>query len=146
MRPIWICVAVMALSVPGAAFAKGTKPVPAKPAIPRAFWGRWDFDNTLCKGPFDNWIDISADLIESGEDTSTVVSVTRLSPTRIRLVLDQYGELTSDAPPGSDAYAGRVSVTYALIDHGHTLVLTRTEGRKPVSARAGRCPDTVPMA
>ena len=114
------------------------------PTIPKAFWGRWDYDGKLCKGDFDSWITISATSIDSGEDSSEVIAVKRLSATSIRVTTKDDGELTGDSPPGSDAYIGRSTNIYSLSDKGHTL--------KSVSAKthdgftAEKCAEDTPPA
>ncbi len=132
---------LIAMLLFGVAFpvASPAKPVKVQKTIPDVFWGRWDFDNTACQGPWDNWSTISATSIDSGEDSSEVISVAVLSDTKIRVTTRDEGELTGDSPPGSDAYIGRSTSTLTLIKHGQAIRLYKTSGKTVYDATAGKC-------
>jgi hypothetical protein len=108
-----------------------------QPTIPKSFQGAWYEGDKACDDDNQYPLDIEATEISSGEDSSTLVSVRILSQSRIEIVTDNYGELTSDSPPGSDAYAGRTHTMLTLSGKGQKLKIVYQNG---IVANLKRCP------
>lgn len=115
----------------------GSADAATRPAIPKAFQGTWYEAASACDDSNQYPVDIDDTGISSGEDSSEVRSVRVLGKNRIRIVTDNYGELTSDSPPGSSAYAGRTHTVLILSGDGQKLRIVFQTG---ASSDLKRCP------
>jgi len=121
----------------GLILAAGGAAAAPVPVIPKAYQGTWYEADRACDDGDQYPLEVTASGLSSGEDSSDLISVRALGQGRIQVITKNYGELTADSPPGSDAYTGKSRTVLALSAKGQALKLVYQNGQ---SSNWKRCP------